>query len=44
MKIESVTELALPEVKAVRFARFPDERGYFTEVYRSSLVTPKIEA
>ncbi len=38
MKIESVTELALPEVKILRFARFPDERGYFTEVFRSTQV------
>lgn len=38
MKIESVTELALPEVKVLRFARFPDERGYFTEVYRNTQV------
>jgi dTDP-4-dehydrorhamnose 3,5-epimerase len=35
MKIESVTKLALPEVKILRFARFPDERGYFTEIYRN---------
>ena len=38
MKIEAVIDLALPEVKVLRFARFPDERGYFTEVYRSAQV------
>ncbi len=38
MKIESVTQLALPEVKVLRFTRFPDERGYFTEVYRNEHV------
>ncbi|MCA1584376.1 MAG: dTDP-4-dehydrorhamnose 3,5-epimerase family protein, partial [Acidobacteria bacterium] len=33
MKILSVTPLALPEVRVVRFARFADVRGYFTESY-----------
>lgn len=36
MKILSVTSLALPDVKAVRFARFSDHRGYFTEPFRRS--------
>jgi|YelNatPaOPRAMG01_1025707.scaffolds.fasta_scaffold202169_1 dTDP-4-dehydrorhamnose 3,5-epimerase len=36
MKIVSVRELAIPEVKVIRFARFLDHRGYFTEPYRNS--------
>ncbi len=35
MKILSVAPLALPEVKVVRYARFRDERGYFTETVRA---------
>jgi dTDP-4-dehydrorhamnose 3,5-epimerase len=36
MKILSVTALALPDVKVIRFARFADHRGYFTEPFRRS--------
>jgi len=36
MKILSVQSLVIPEVKIIRFARFSDSRGYFTEPYRSS--------
>lgn len=36
MKILDVLPLALPDVKVIRFARFSDERGYFTEPYRKS--------
>ena len=36
MKILSVKTLALPEVKVIRFGRFCDARGYFTEPYRRS--------
>jgi dTDP-4-dehydrorhamnose 3,5-epimerase len=36
MKIIEVKQLPLPEVKVTRFARFPDDRGYFTEVYKQS--------
>ncbi len=36
MKILSVTSTALPDVLVVRFARFRDERGYFTEPFRRS--------
>lgn len=36
MKILEVKTLALPEVKVIRFARFKDQRGYFTETYRRS--------
>lgn len=34
MKIEAVESLAIPELKVVRFGRFRDCRGYFTESYR----------
>jgi dTDP-4-dehydrorhamnose 3,5-epimerase len=34
MKILSISSLSLPDVKVIRFARFPDERGYFTEPFR----------
>ena len=36
VKILEVLELAIPEVKVIRFARFPDNRGYFSEQYRFS--------
>lgn len=36
MKILEIKSLAIPSVKVVRFARFPDHRGYFTEPYRKS--------
>ncbi|MFC1576781.1 dTDP-4-dehydrorhamnose 3,5-epimerase family protein [Candidatus Omnitrophota bacterium] len=36
MKILEIKALAIPEIKVIRFARFPDERGYFTEQYRKS--------
>jgi dTDP-4-dehydrorhamnose 3,5-epimerase len=36
MKIISVSDLAIPDVKVIRFARFQDHRGYFTEPYRKS--------
>jgi dTDP-4-dehydrorhamnose 3,5-epimerase len=36
MKIISVTDLSLPGVKVIRFARFLDQRGYFTEPFRRS--------
>ncbi len=34
MKILAVEPLAVPDVLVVRFARFSDDRGYFTEPYR----------
>ncbi|MCY3554149.1 MAG: dTDP-4-dehydrorhamnose 3,5-epimerase family protein [Gemmatimonadetes bacterium] len=34
MKIETVESLVIPELKVVRFGRFRDDRGYFTESYR----------
>jgi len=36
MKILEVKELAIPEVKTIKFERFTDFRGYFTETYRRS--------
>jgi dTDP-4-dehydrorhamnose 3,5-epimerase len=36
MKIVSVASLAISDVKVVRFARFRDARGYFTEPFRRS--------
>src|SRR3989338_6935458 len=42
MKILEVKNLAIPEVKAIKFARFTDERGYFTETYRESDFKPVI--
>lgn len=36
MKILDIAELAIPAVKVIRFARFPDNRGYFSEQYRFS--------
>ncbi len=36
MKIVDVRSLAIPEIKVIRFARFADARGYFTEPYRKS--------
>lgn len=36
MKILEIRELAIPAVKVIRFARFPDNRGYFSEQYRFS--------
>lgn len=34
MKILEIKTLVFPEVKVIRFARFTDNRGYFTEIYR----------
>lgn len=36
MKILEIKSLSIPSVKVVRFARFSDHRGYFTEPYRRS--------
>ena len=36
MKILDVKALEIPAVKVIRFARFCDHRGYFTEHYRKS--------
>jgi dTDP-4-dehydrorhamnose 3,5-epimerase len=36
MKILEIKNLALPGVKVIKFARFPDSRGYFSETFRQS--------
>lgn len=36
MKIIEIKTLVFPEVKVIRFQRFSDQRGYFTETYRAS--------
>jgi dTDP-4-dehydrorhamnose 3,5-epimerase len=36
MKILEIRSLAIPDVKVVRYARFCDDRGYFTETFRKS--------
>ncbi|MGA2031496.1 MAG: dTDP-4-dehydrorhamnose 3,5-epimerase [Thermoguttaceae bacterium] len=36
MKLLSIQSLAIPEILVLRFARFSDSRGYFTETYRVS--------
>ena len=36
MKILEVGQLEIPAIKVIRFARFRDERGYFTEHFRKS--------
>lgn len=36
MKILDVRQLAIPAVRTIRFARFADHRGYFTEHFRRS--------
>jgi dTDP-4-dehydrorhamnose 3,5-epimerase len=34
VKILSAEQLEIPEIKVIKFARFRDERGYFTEQFR----------
>jgi dTDP-4-dehydrorhamnose 3,5-epimerase len=36
MKLLHVTQLAIPDIKVIRFARFRDQRGYFSEIFRKS--------
>ena len=36
MKILAVKQLEMPEIRGIRFARFRDQRGYFTEHFRNS--------
>ncbi len=36
MKIIAVRQLAIPDIKVVRYGRFPDPRGYFTETFRQA--------
>lgn len=34
MKIIDIKSLAIPDVKVIRYGKFPDHRGYFTESFR----------
>ena len=36
MKILEIKSLAIPDIKVIRFARFRDHRGYFSEHFRKS--------
>lgn len=36
MKIVEVKSLAIPDVKVIRYGRFCDHRGYFTEIFRKN--------
>lgn len=36
MKILEVKSLAIEDVKVIKYARFSDHRGYFTEIFRNS--------
>jgi dTDP-4-dehydrorhamnose 3,5-epimerase len=36
LKILDISSLALQEIKVLKFARFKDNRGYFTETYRQT--------
>lgn len=36
MKIIQVKSLLIPDIKVIKFGRFLDHRGYFTELYRKS--------
>ncbi len=36
MKIIEIKSLAIPDVKVIKFGRFADNRGYFTETFRNS--------
>ena len=43
MKIVSVAGASIPGVHLIRFARFPDDRGYFTEPFRFSDLAARSE-
>jgi dTDP-4-dehydrorhamnose 3,5-epimerase len=36
LKLLDIQVLAIPEIRIIRFARFQDQRGYFTEHFRKS--------
>ena len=42
MRILDVDTLPIPEVKVIRFGRFSDDRGYFSEPYRHSVMRDDI--
>ena len=43
MKITEIKSLAIPAIKVVRFARFTDLRGHFTESFRKSDFSEQLE-
>src|ERR1039458_8491280 len=43
MKITEIKSLVIPAIKIVRFARFTDLRGYFTESFRKSDFSAQLE-
>jgi len=45
MKIISIKSLPIPDIKVIKFGRFNDNRGYFTEMFRKSdfLSNPDID-
>ena len=43
MKITDIKSLSIPAIKVIRFARFTDSRGYFTEPYRKSDFLAQLE-
>jgi dTDP-4-dehydrorhamnose 3,5-epimerase len=43
MKLLNIRSLEIPAVKVVRFGRFRDERGYFTEPFRLSELTTQLK-
>ena len=36
MKIKSISEQQIPGIKLINFERFIDQRGFFTETFRTS--------
>ena len=42
LRILEVDTLPIPEVKVIRFGRYRDDRGFFTEPYRRSVVSDDI--
>jgi dTDP-4-dehydrorhamnose 3,5-epimerase len=44
MKIIEIKSLTIPDVKVIRFARFCDQRGYFTETFRLTDLSTHPEA
>jgi dTDP-4-dehydrorhamnose 3,5-epimerase len=44
MKLIEIKQLALPKVKVIRFGRFADHRGYFTETFRKGELEAEIKA
>src|SRR5262249_48166119 len=42
LRIFDVTTLPIPELKVIRFGRFSDSRGYFSEPYRRSVIVDDV--